>query len=344
MLHEYSDNIERLLPVLEQNHEHNMQKMGGGVANFLLFNYTILGRVNLGDYIQTIAVHNALNELYENYNVDFFNRDTLSYFSINDSKLSNNPICIMQGYFANKNLWLPNKSILSIFVGTHFNGSTIDYLRHFLSYRPAYFSNKKIGCRDLWTLEHCKKLGLDAYLSRCLTLTLPKRNTQSHSKVFLTEIPDAWLQYIPSDIISNSESISQRTVSLNSWDTADYYKAAEELLQKYKNEASMVITTALHCAAPCVAMGIPVVLIAAKPKENMSRFTALNNIIPIYTAQDLYEGKIDFNPKEPNIEDLKKMMLENLKFSILESLQILTKSDSKLLSEIRKEIFIYDKL
>lgn len=38
------------------------------------------------------------------------------------------------------------------------------------------------------------------------------------------------------------------------------------------------------------------------------------------------------------------MMLENLKFSILESLQILTKSDSKLLSEIRKEIFIYDKL
>ena len=31
MLHEYSDNIERLLPVLEQNHEHNMQKWGGGV-------------------------------------------------------------------------------------------------------------------------------------------------------------------------------------------------------------------------------------------------------------------------------------------------------------------------
>lgn len=30
MLHEYSDNIERLLPVLEQNHEHNMQKMRGG--------------------------------------------------------------------------------------------------------------------------------------------------------------------------------------------------------------------------------------------------------------------------------------------------------------------------
>lgn len=29
MLHEYSDNIERLLPVLEQNHEHIMQKMGG---------------------------------------------------------------------------------------------------------------------------------------------------------------------------------------------------------------------------------------------------------------------------------------------------------------------------
>ena len=54
-----------------------------------------------------------------------------------------------------------------------------------------------------------------------------------------------------------------------------YYEATSELLERYRNEARLVITRALHCAAPCTAMGIPAVLIAKDPKENMTRLLPL---------------------------------------------------------------------
>jgi len=37
-------------------------------------------------------------------------------------------------------------------------------------------------------------------------------------------------------------------------------RLANRMLSQYMDEASLVITTRLHCALPCVAMGIPVIL------------------------------------------------------------------------------------
>ncbi|HEB9334864.1 TPA: polysaccharide pyruvyl transferase family protein [Campylobacter coli] len=306
--------------------------------NFLLFNYSILGRVNLGDYIQTIAVKNALTNIFGEFSYDFFNRDTLNFYSPKYSSLGNNAMVIMQGYFANKLYWLPNNSLKPIYIGVHFNKLAIEFLRHFLSYRPNFFINSKIGCRDLWTHEHCIKMGIESYFSRCLTLTLPKRTERAGQKVFLVGIPDEWLKFIPKDILCDVEQVNQQRVVLNSWRTGQYYQAAEDLLECYKKEAKMVITTALHCAAPCVAMGIPVILIMAKPMENISRFTALNNIIPLYTIQDLKKGMISFEPQEVDIEYLKKMMLENLKLSII---AFSGDGKEKELLEIRNEIQHY---
>ncbi|WP_141082403.1 polysaccharide pyruvyl transferase family protein [Campylobacter devanensis] len=50
-------------------------------------------------------------------------------------------------------------------------------------------------------------------------------------------------------------------------DWKNLYRKTEDLLQTYKNKAKLIATSALHCAAPCTAMGIPVILIAKKPRE-----------------------------------------------------------------------------
>lgn len=43
----------------------------------------------------------------------------------------------------------------------------------FVKYLSTFI--KEIGTRDLSTLEFCKQLRMESYISHCLTLTLPKR-------------------------------------------------------------------------------------------------------------------------------------------------------------------------
>ena len=85
-------------------------------------------------------------------------------------------------------------------------------------------------------------------------------------------------------------------------------------MNKYRDEARLVITTALHCAAPCTAMGIPVVLISET--INNIRFSTLDGIIKIYSIDDLKQGNINYSVQAPNIEDLKTLMIKNVDLTI----------------------------
>lgn len=93
-----------------------------------------------------------------------------------------------------------------------------------------------------------------------------------------------------------------------------FFNAANALLARYKNEAKLIITSALHCAAPCTAMGIPVIL-CRQNDEQLTRFSALDSILPLYTLDDFKKNRVHFNPNVPNIEPLKIAMLENLRLS-----------------------------
>lgn len=226
----------------------------------------------------------------------------------------------MQGWFALTYDFIPPANVLPVFVGTHLTAQAQNFLKHFIARFNNYFKDKELGCRDKFTLQFCKKMGIKSYFSRCLTLTLPKRelkNTQN--KIFLVNLNNEMKTLLPKTLMDNAIEINQRGVILNSFETFSqkfFLEYTEELLNRYKNEAKLIITTALHCAAPCVAMGIPVVLIMDNYKEQMTRFTALEGILPFYTLEDLKQNKIDFNPKSLDIEELKQHLLLNLKLSI----------------------------
>lgn len=317
--------------------------------HFLLFSYNKhipkYSHHNLGDFIQTLATKNALLSLNPKATFEFFDRDSLiSYYPAGggaNNSLNTLTSVIMQGWFAFPNTphFIPNHFLLPIFVGTHFTSAIQKFLQYFIVYYPWYFEGKTIGCRDLATLGFCEKLGLESYLSRCLTLTLPKRTQEQAkqaTKVFLVGIPEGLLKFIPQNLREGAISVNQQGVSNEqSLQWQSFYQRSENLLETYKTQAKLIITCALHCASPSIAMGIPVVLIA-RNEENLGRFSALNGIVPIYTLEDLEKGRVDFAPQSLNIESLKEDMLENLKLSIKQEMG--ESIDTQALQTIRQRI------
>lgn len=178
------------------------------------------------------------------------------------------------------------------------------------------------------------------YFSRCLTLTLDKRKPQNtQDKIFLTGLNEELIRLLPQSIQNEGIFVNQQEVKLGGCDLAkdwqSYYKEALNLLELYKNEARLVITSALHCAAPCVAMGIPVVLFCVN-EEQKTRFSALEGILPMYSLEDLEQNRVDFNPKSLDIEELKEAMLLNLKLSIAKRMG--ESVDKNLLDKTRRKI------
>lgn len=300
--------------------------------HFVLFSYPyhhIFSFSNLGDHIQSIATKNALDSIYKGANYEYFGRDYLAYYNgsqntgggnrVNSESHIIGKIAIMQGWFAHSYYFLPPKNILPVFVGTHFTKYVQQYLLYLLACYPHYFDDKTIGCRDLYTLEFCRKLGLKSYLSRCLTLTLPKRlPSPSQNKIFFVGLGDEFLPFIPSAIKRQATYINQQKYMPDMLTSAHFFDTANALLTRYKNEAKLIITSALHCASPCVAMGIPVIF-CRQNDEQLTRFSALDGILPIYTIDDFRKKSVDFSPNAPNIEALKSAMIENLHLSISES-------------------------
>ena len=292
-------------------------------APFLFFHYNYFGQgfkygelgINIGDYIQTIATRNAVRKRYENMDEVYFDRDNLSNY---DGK---NAIVVMQGWFSHVYSFFPNERLFPIFLGMHLSSSGVNFFLNFIKHNPYYFKNRVVGCRDLSTTQIMKKLNIKHYFSRCLTLTLPKREvTPKNGKVYIVDVPKQYHKYIPVHLRKHAHYVEQRAVDKD-LSIHDYYcrgehymKVASDLLIEYKEKASLIITSALHCASPCTAMGIPVVLIDFD--GNMDRFTTLNGIIPVYSKDDLKSGRINYSPSPPYIEQLKKAMLDNLEMSI----------------------------
>ncbi|MGV0033849.1 MAG: polysaccharide pyruvyl transferase family protein [Candidatus Azotimanducaceae bacterium WSBS_2022_MAG_OTU7] len=122
---------------------------------------------------------------------------------------------------------------------------------------------------------------------------------------------------------------------------------AGELLERYRTQAKLVITSKLHCALPCIAMGIPVIFFADKRDERLHlvrEFIPINPYIAIGSEHagakilptpDKYRfkvfmrrlkskawhhlryrrawQKIDWDPAPVDVTDVKKTILANLK-------------------------------
>jgi hypothetical protein len=126
-----------------------------------------------------------------------------------------------------------------------------------------------IGCRGQHTLQRCEEYG---YFSGCLTTTFPEY-TGHRSGVVLCEVHpehrDRLERLLPPDYtITTHEQWEER-------DPIKRLAMAQELLTTYKR-AELVLTSRLHCALPCHAMGTPCVLLNHNDIERTNRGSDLS--------------------------------------------------------------------
>ncbi|MBP3686756.1 MAG: polysaccharide pyruvyl transferase family protein [Alphaproteobacteria bacterium] len=239
------------------------------------------------------------------------NRDELDTYNGEPCKL------VMQSWFANSCGIFPfpwSEQISPVFLGFHLNKQK---QTHQLFLEKKIHKKMKafepIGCRDRKTRDFLLSYGVNAYFSGCMTLTLDAREQEPQDgKTFIVDVNRAVLKRLPKQIVDEADfSISHlyfwNHYPLTKDDAMEFEQRAREILKQYKEQAKLVITSRIHVAMPCVAMGIPVIFITAHPSD--MRFDVLRGILPIYSHQDM--KYIDWEPCAVDISELKQAIINN---------------------------------
>lgn len=256
-----------------------------------------LRNVNLGDYVQSIAANQFM---------DVFSRE--SYFSRDDMRgLQENDSAILNGWYrVEKKAHLLRHPVNVLPVSIHINNpeATEDVRAVVESWERN--GDGRIGCRDLSTAKYLTELGFNAYFSSCLTTTLfykfgrpslrdregvifcdtclEKMFPVKHFFQFSRINRKRKVEKVLEEILSSYKGESHEEVSHScpvSVSHEERFALALGLLKKY-SRAKLVVTSRIHCALPCVAMGTPVILLVNKYDSlrypGIDRF--LNKIYP----------------------------------------------------------------
>jgi hypothetical protein len=229
----------------------------------------------------------------------------------------------MNGWFTDApENWPPNPNLIPLFVSFHLQPNSAEVILKKKVNVEYLKKHGPIGCRDYKTLEILQKHEIDSYFSFCLTTTLDEKYKSSvktdniylvdplygYDYTMLSKInpfqllkkfpykklsklkdyfrPKSELsQFVPKEIIKNATTIKHYVKSNKS--NEEYYKIAKDLLNKYAS-AKLVITSRIHCALPCLALGTPVLFVMEGLTDeslHMSRFRGILDHINILTIQ-----------------------------------------------------------
>ena len=194
------------------------------------YNYKSCEQVcNLGDYIQTIALEAFYKRFFPEAEQITLDRDELAHYQ------GKQALVLMQGWFsvAGNLDFLPSQDLVPVFSGVHFSSSLRRNLLAPGNF-PVRFREIEIGCRDYSTMYFLRSAGIKAYLSRCLTLTLPKRteSAKDQNKIFWVDLPRNLERFLPSAFRENAERICQREVPFEAGRETENKARAAALLDR----------------------------------------------------------------------------------------------------------------
>jgi hypothetical protein len=263
-------------------------------CSFGLLGYTNSG--NLGDEIQSLAARRFLPRV--DYILD---REKLDRGPQRPAR--RRPIkLIMNGWFAHDpGRWPPHPAVRPLLVSMHLSdqmtasgfsaaeslvvGANARWLRQ----------HGPVGARDLWTLDILQTNDIPAWFSGCLTLTLQRpADLVRTDSVVLNDVSDAVADFVSSRIalpMKRTTHAETRVVSARR-----RFAMAESLLREYA-QARFVVTSRLHCALPCLALGTPVLLIP--PSGSAKRFGGLIELVRHCTATEFPRCDFDFSLQQP---------------------------------------------
>ena len=262
--------------------------------------------INMGDNLQFMAVDNLYSSMkISKSEIEYLSIDNVAKYSGNEKLMLPLNWSFFDPHWMNGDKLCIAEKIVPVFLAMTlgcayceemFNEHNIQYLKQ----------HEPIGCRDMETYQTLSKHGIKAYLNGCLTSLLPKREREPKSgKVFFIDAPIELSKYVSKQYLEDGVFLSQQYYFENTISTEELEQHVKEHYRRIAEEAKLVITSRLHVASPCVAMGIPVIL--AK-KVIDARFGWMEKYIPLY-GQEKY-SEIDWNPQVIDYEKGKRQLLE----------------------------------
>ncbi len=220
---------------------------------------------------------------------------------------SDQPVCtIMNAWFMITQCWPPSPSLNPVFVGFHVAPKAQPLVARHADYLKRF---EPIGTRDQGTAEFLQSIGVKAEITYCLTLSLPRRErAPKNGRVFIVDAQDV---VIPKSLVKGSARITHAVAFVSNQTKLQY---AKEILECYRDTASLVITSRLHCALPCIAMGIPVVFFG-HPSDYRTRIVAdiggqiynrtLHSKRAGYGVAGILTDRVNWSPQPLDVEHIK---------------------------------------
>ena len=253
---------------------------------------------NVGDEIQTVA---QLGFIPDGQDVRAVNRDHVAEYE------GPRRTFIMNGWFSHEWwLWPPSDDVAPIFYSFHIARDALADPKHAAYYR----SQGPIGCRDVSTVEKLQRIGVDAYFSGCCTLTLQNPHPESergeqvviadahlsNSGEYPPPASDLLEKFVPEEVRREATYVEHEVKPRDATNYRGKTQTALDRLDLYAR-AKLVITSRLHVALPCLALGTPVVFLN-RLWETDPRFEGYRDIIPGYGPDD-DEVNVDWDRPVP---------------------------------------------
>lgn len=278
---------------------------------------------NLGDEVQSLAAAAFLPKVEYLVDRDSGKIKNMENMAVTPQKTI---ATIYNGWFDGQYTTFPPPAVIDpLFVSFHINETNHDkdsmydilkkekkplvpiasYVDYFKQYEP-------IGCRDNHTLEMLTKVGIKAYFSGCLTLTLQPKFTQSEfsrtDEILVIDAhinaPSVFGAIIPRNIKRKAIYLTQSTMRRMPHNEKMFL--AQEHLDRI-SRAKLVITSRIHTAFPCLdpSINTPVIFLTENPAD--VRFPGMLKYLKMYTKGDKLDVNLETYKNKPNSE-LKDMV------------------------------------
>eukprot|EP00277_Geminigera_cryophila_P012691 CAMPEP_0179434810 /NCGR_PEP_ID=MMETSP0799-20121207/19056_1 /TAXON_ID=46947 /ORGANISM="Geminigera cryophila, Strain CCMP2564" /LENGTH=607 /DNA_ID=CAMNT_0021213825 /DNA_START=1398 /DNA_END=3218 /DNA_ORIENTATION=- len=162
-------------------------------------------------------------------------------------------------YGAKGTKWPPGPLARMLMVSFHTEGELIKTMKDNIQWLLKYnMEVGPVGARDLYSLREFEKMGIDAYFSLCMTLTLDfghrkKNHTRSHIVVV-----DVRKEHLPPAIRNDPSVVYVSAEHGGCRNRTKRFERAFYLVQLYAKSAKVVVTSRIHAALPAAAQGVPV--------------------------------------------------------------------------------------
>lgn len=251
------------------------------------------GTDNIGDEIQSIAARRFLPSVDA-----YVDREKLNDFGQGDERFH----IILNGWYChNPETWPPSPKLIPLLTSMHFapypvGRAKLVPAKHLLQGANAEYLKAwgPVGTRDRNSLSLLTEAGIDAYFSGCMTLTLPRPDVEKEDYSAACDVDEEILWKIAGHSKRRIERVSH--VGYEHLSREERFRKASELLSFYA-KAKSVVTSRIHCALPCLAMGTPVLFIDVG--NDGGRFWGLSELFQYRTISDIKEGRINYNIDSP---------------------------------------------